>query len=122
MEQHVNILGWLYVIGHALFLAIGAFVFMLLTGIGAVARDPQATVVLGVVGTAVALLMVVLAVPGLVAGYGLLKRRSWARVLAIVVGFLGLVNFPLGTAIGVYTFWVLMQTSATDYFLTPTSA
>ena len=34
----------------------------------------------------------------------------------MVVGFLGLVNFPLGTAIGIYTFWVLLQDSAADYF------
>jgi hypothetical protein len=122
IEQHVAILGWLYLIGHAVFLAIGLFVFTLLTGIGAVSRDPEAMAVLSVVGTSVGLLLVALAVPGLVAGYGLLKHRAWARVLAIVVGFLGLINFPLGTAIGLYTFWVLMQTAATDYFMTPAPA
>jgi hypothetical protein len=51
-----------------------------------------------------------------VAGYGLLRRRAWGRILALVVGFLGLVDFPLGTAIGIYTFWVLLQDSAADYF------
>jgi hypothetical protein len=34
----------------------------------------------------------------------------------MVVGFLGLVNFPIGTAIGIYTFWVLLQGEAADYF------
>jgi hypothetical protein len=27
-------LGWLYLVGHAIFVVIGAFLFMLLTGIG----------------------------------------------------------------------------------------
>jgi hypothetical protein len=34
----------------------------------------------------------------------------------MVVGFLGLVNFPIGTAIGIYTFWVLLQDAAADVF------
>jgi hypothetical protein len=58
----------------------------------------------------------VLGIPGMVAGYGLLRRKAWGNILAMVVGFLGLVNFPLGTAIGIYTFWVLLQDSAADYF------
>lgn len=49
----------------------------------------------------------VMAVLALVAGYGLLTRRPWARVLGIVIGILSLLKFPLGTALGVYTLWVL---------------
>jgi hypothetical protein len=65
--------------------------------------------------------MAALGIPGLLAGYGLLTRKPWARVLAIVVGILGLLNFPVGTAIGIYTLWVLMQPAASEYFagLTP---
>lgn len=116
LEQHVTILGWLYIIGNAIFLAVGGFVFFLLTGIGVASGDSEAVAILGTVGTAVGLLLGALAVPGMVAGYGLLKRRPWARVVALVVGILGLVNFPLGTAIGAYTFWVLTQHTAVDYF------
>jgi hypothetical protein len=58
--------------------------------------------------------LVVLGIPGMVAGYGLLRRKAWGRILAMVVGFLGLVNVPLGTAIGIYTFWLLLQDSAAD--------
>jgi len=62
----------------------------------------------------VGLLMAALGLPGLLAGYGLLTRKPWARVLAIVVGILSLLNFPIGTAIGIYTLWVLTQPVATD--------
>jgi hypothetical protein len=63
----------------------------------------------------------VLAIPGLVAGYGLLARKAWGRVLAIVVGILGLINFPVGTAIGIYAILVLLQEGANGYFMSPTS-
>ena len=76
----------------------------------------------GVVGTAVGLLFAALGIPGVVAGYGLLTKKPWARVLTIVVGILSLVNFPVGTAIGLYTLWVLTQPAATEYFVAPTPA
>lgn len=116
MQQHITILGWLYLVGHAVFLAIGIFVFVLLTGIGVASGDPQARSILSIVGTSVGLLLTVLAIPGLAAGYGLLKRTSWARALALVVGILNLVNIPIGTAIGAYTLWVLTQPETIDYF------
>lgn len=47
------------------------------------------------------------AVLSVVVGYGLVKRKFWARVLAIVAGILALINIPLGTALGLYTLWVL---------------
>jgi hypothetical protein len=104
-QQHVTMLGWLYLLGHALFLLVGLFIFTLLTSLGLTVPDPQARAVLLIVGPSVGLLLVMLALPGLAAGYGLLTRRPWARVLAIVVGILGLPNFPIGTAIGLYALW-----------------
>ena len=53
---------------------------------------------------------------GLIAGWGLYERRSWARILAIVLGFLNLLHPPFGTAIGIYTLWVLLpKTSEAEY-------
>jgi hypothetical protein len=121
LKLHVTILGWLYIVGNAIFLLIGAFVFMLLAGIGVASGDSQAMAILSVVGTVVGALLAVIAIPGLVAGYGLLARKAWGRVLAIVVGILGLINFPVGTAIGIYAVLVLLQEGATDYFMSPTS-
>jgi hypothetical protein len=116
MHQHVTTLGWLYVIGHALFLAIGAFLFLLLTGIGLAVNDPEARLVLPIVGTAVGSLLILLGLPGLIAGYGLLTAKPWARVLALVIGILNLVNVPIGTIIGVYACWVLLQQPTREYF------
>ena len=116
LQLHVLVVGWLLIVGHAIFLLLGMFVFVLLTGIGIASGEREATAILGIVGTAVGLLLVVLGIPGLVAGAGLLARKSWARILAIVVSILGLVNFPIGTVIGMYTLFVLMQDAVAEYF------
>lgn len=120
LASHVTILGWLHIVGHLFFLLIGMFIFLLLNTIGAVSGDRQALAILSVVGTGVGLLVSVLALPGIVAGYGLLRRQPWGRILAIIVGILSLANFPLGTAVGVYTLWVLLQDGAAAYFAAPT--
>jgi len=56
----------------------------------------------------VATLLLVGAVLGLIAGWGLLTRQPWARMLAIVLGCISLINLPFGTALGIYTLWVLL--------------
>ena len=40
---------------------------------------------------------------------GLLKRRSWSRVPMIIVSAVKLLDIPLGTALGIYTIWVMIQ-------------
>jgi hypothetical protein len=52
----------------------------------------------------------------LVLAWGLFERESWARMLGLVLGFLGLLRFPLGTALGIYTLWVLLpEESGREY-------
>ena len=58
----------------------------------------------GVVGT----FLLASAVVGLLAGWGLLNYRPWARLLALILGVIWLIHFPFGTALGIYTLWVLM--------------
>ncbi len=55
----------------------------------------------------IGMLLLVGAVLGLAAGLGLLQRQPWARMLAIVLGCVNLLDMPLGTALGIYTLWVL---------------
>ena len=56
------------------------------------------------------------AVLGLMAGWGLLERAPWARMLAIVMGCFNLIDMPFGTALGAFTLWVLLpSTSEQEY-------
>lgn len=109
MHKHVQLLGILYIVYHAFGLIIAWLIWGVLSGVGMISGDPNAAMVLGLVGTVVATLFFVLSAPGVLAGVGLLKEWWWARYLALVLGFLNLIHIPLGTILGVYTFWVLMQ-------------
>lgn len=117
VKQHIPVIGMLHLIGGILFALAGIFVFAFLTSIGAVTDDPTAFRILGITGISVGVFLVVLSIPGIAAGYGLLRRRHWARGLAIAVGILQLINFPIGTIIGIYTFIVLAPTEAEEYFV-----
>ena len=116
LDQHVKILGWAYIVMNALLalggLCIAPFVF----GSGLLSGDGDAAVVTSIVATTIFAIMMILALPGLIAGWGLLKRKSWARILAIVLGVLNLTNFPIGTILGIYTLWVLLQSEASAMF------
>ena len=53
---------------------------------------------------------------GVIAGWGLLDRQPWARILAIVLAVFTLFHLVLGTALGIYTLWVLLPgESERDY-------
>ena len=49
---------------------------------------------------------------GFAAGWGLLRRESWARIVALLGGFLALFHPPFGTALGIYTLWVLLPSES----------
>jgi hypothetical protein len=61
-------------------------------------------------------LILVKAAAGFIAGWGLLQREPWARVVALVVGFISLFNVPLGTVLGIYTLWVLLPAQSDDEY------
>ncbi|MCC7163733.1 MAG: hypothetical protein IT331_14660 [Anaerolineae bacterium] len=116
LQLHIPIVGWLFIISSALMLALGIIAFFMLSSVGVVSGDAQAALILGTVGTWGGIFLLILSLPGFLAGYGLLKHKEWGRILAIVVAFLNLLNFPLGTLFAFYTLWVLLQTSANEYF------
>jgi hypothetical protein len=56
------------------------------------------------------------AIASLAAGIGLLQRQPWARTLVLVLAFISLLNVPFGTAVGIYTIWVLMSPKAAEEY------
>lgn len=115
-HTHIMVLAWINIGFSALFLFIGVFALFFLTGIGVASQEAEAMSILAFIGTAAALFFGALALPGFAAGYGLLKKRNWGRVLAIIVAVLDLFNIPIGTAIGLYALWLLTHHHAADYF------
>jgi hypothetical protein len=110
VHNHAKLLGVLW-IAYSLYLAIGAVTLYLLAHtIFAVPRGNAGF--LHPLFIALAFLLWGKAVAGLVTGIGLCQRERWARVLALVVGVIALVNIPIGTALGIYTLWVLLSPAA----------
>ncbi len=62
--------------------------------------------------SAIAIVLICKAAVGIATGLGLLQRQDWGRILAIVLGVVSLINIPFGTALGIYTLWVLVSPGA----------
>jgi zinc ribbon protein len=57
-------------------------------------------------------IFLVVAAGGILVGWGLMNHERWARITAIVIGILAIFHPPLGTALGIYTLWVLLPADA----------
>ena len=118
MRDHVKILGILHIVFGSLGI-VGAVIVLLIfggiAGIIGVSADTndsdRATgmAVMGGIGLLVFIIILVLSIPSLVAGIGLLKYKPWARMLTIVLSALDLLHVPVGTALGIYGLWVLLN-------------
>jgi len=116
MQKHVTLLGALFIAYHILGFIFGIVIMTLLPAIGRLSGEPEAFVILRFIGVGMGTFLIVLSIPGLVAGIGLLARKGWARILALIVGGFDLIDIPLGTALGVYTFWSLLQDDVMEVF------
>jgi len=116
MRKHIQLLGVLHIVYHGFGLLIGIGLFVLLSAIGAITGDETAIGILSLIGFILGGLLSVLAIPGIIAGIGLLNARSWARILAMIVACFDAFNIPIGTALTVYTFWVLLNDESIKEF------
>jgi hypothetical protein len=115
VAQHVTALGIFWIILSMLRLIPGIFIlalghsrfpFMLMP-----VPNPVRLFLAPFLG-AIGLLISGFAIAGVIAGWGLLTHCPWARMLAIVLGCISLIHFPFGTALGIYTLWVLVPAGA----------
>lgn len=109
MDKHVTLLGVLFIAYHILGLVVGFVIMGVLSSIGCLTDDPTAMTILTAVGVGIGTFLIVLSVPGLIAGIALLTRKRWARILGLIIGAFDLIDIPFGTALGVYSFWVLLH-------------
>jgi hypothetical protein len=116
MKQHVTVVAALQIGFGILKAFIAALVLLIMVVGGLISGDAEAMAITTVVGLVVAGFLVLTALPGIVGGIGLLKGKSWARVLVIFLAVLDLIDFPFGTAIGVYTLWVLLSNETSELF------
>ncbi len=117
LDKHVKILGWIHIVLNAFLFVIGMMVVAFMLFGGLLSGDAEAAGIIVIVALFVGGLFTVIGIPGVLAGVGLLKRKKWGRILAIIVGLIGITNIPIGTAVGAYTIYVLLlQDNAPAYF------
>lgn len=112
MERHIRILGIIYIAFGALGILAALLLFVGVTGEGLLSENRETILITASAATAVAILLASISTLAIIGGMGLLQRRSWARVLVIVLGCFYLLSFPLGTAVGIYTLWALTKQEA----------
>lgn len=123
MQQHVKALAILHIILGGLGVLAALVVMAVFGGLAGLVHFSDSSGdgmvaggVLGLIGAAVTIIVLVFSVPGLIAGIGLLSFQPWARILAIVISVLELPAFPFHTALGVYGLWVLLSVEGTALF------
>jgi hypothetical protein len=120
MDTHVCTTAWLRIIWTTLGLIPSLVGLMLFGGLGIVGSviggAPVAVPFIWVILSFLAALFVLLALPGLIAGWGLLTYQPWARILNIILSAFDLLNFPVGTALGVYSIWAMVHPETLELF------
>jgi uncharacterized membrane protein (DUF2068 family) len=116
MEKHIKILSVLFIVFGVLGLLVAAGILVFGTGtvmtIMAAENSRDARAASAIVGTCVgivAVLCALLSIPSIIAGWGLSRRKAWARILTIILGFISLPQVPVGTALGIYAILIMFN-------------
>ena len=115
LAGHIRMLGILWLAVSALRLIPGiALITMVSSGFPPMGGDVPAFVpmLLNSIGYGIFIMGAI----GLVVGWGLLDRQHWARMAAIILGGIALVEPPFGTALGIYTLWVLLPAQSEEEY------
>lgn len=124
METHVKVVAVLNLVLGGLGLLGALVVLVLFGGAAGLVRSQEgiqpeaglAAGIVGLIGGAIFLVVLVISLPCLIGGWGLLERREWARILVIVLSAFNLLNIPIGTLIGAYSLWVLLARDTQPLF------
>lgn len=112
---HVRLLGILWLAISALRLIPG---LVLMAVAGSRLFPPDVPPFVHALLPAIGMVFLICAGIGIAAGWGLLARQPWARMLAIIFGAFSLIDIPFGTALGVYTLWVLLPAESEQEYRT----
>jgi O-antigen/teichoic acid export membrane protein len=116
MDRHLTAVAALQIGTSILGLFIIIFVGSVLAGASTFVDDPEAMLIMSIVFPAIGVFFSVLCVLGIIGGIGLFVRHSWARILVLILSAIDLFNVPIGTALGIYSIWVLVQQETVELF------
>ncbi len=119
MDKHINVVGILWIATGVIGILAAALVFFILLGVGIIAGLENATEalpILAIIGFIGGFIVFIVSVPSIIAGIGIVKHKQWGRILGLILAAINLLNVPIGTVLGAYTFWVLLNEESQKYF------
>ncbi|MDX9904645.1 MAG: hypothetical protein RB288_11295 [Bacteroidales bacterium] len=116
MKKHVSVAAILQIVFGSLNVIAALAIAFAFGFVDQFVDDPMAIKVLGLVGTPLIVLFLMIGGAMVAGGIGLLSCKPWARILTLVMAALGLLNIPIGTLKGVYIIWALVQTETVSLF------
>ena len=115
-QNHVRIVSLLTLIGGIIGLLPGLVTLLIAAGFisfGTFGSNPGEMWLAGSIMGIVSIFLFMIGLPAVIAGFGLLARKPWARVLTLVIAVFNLFGFPIGTMLGAYQLWVLAMNEDT---------
>lgn len=120
MAGHVKTVGILWIVWGAFGLITGLIIAMILMGAGFIANiesgDTEALGILTIIAACFAGFFLILSLPDIIVGIGIMKHKEWGRILGFVLAALNLLSIPFGTALGIYTIYVLLSPESQAIF------
>ena len=109
LREHIRLLGIFWLALSALDGLMGVASYIVANTVFNLGTHPERPTFLHPLLSFIGILVVIKAFAGFATGWGLIQREPWARTLAVVLAFPSLFfNVPFGTALGIYTLWVLL--------------
>ena len=116
MRTHIKVVGWIHICFSFLkLLGAAGILFGGLLG-GFFSGSLSTLLVMGASRVAMAIVVGIVGLFGLIAGFAFLSHRPWARYVLILVSIFGLFSWPIGTLFSIYSLWVLFNSETTMLF------
>ena len=125
MATHIKVIAVLFIVFGAiglLFAMFSSVIFGVLASIVGASQDsgaPVGVAVLGFTGMALTIFLILVSIPYIICGWGMLTLRPWSRILGIILAAISLVRFPIGTIFGIYALIILFNKETEALFARP---
>jgi hypothetical protein len=121
MEKHITLVGILNIVYNSLSLIGSLILFALAAGFRyffemisrynheACEVPPEVLDIVPIILIVIGTLILIFSIIGILGSIGVIKRKEWGRITLLVVSFFNLIHVPLGTMLGVYSIWALLN-------------
>lgn len=118
MDKQVKLLGIFNIAFGGLGLIVAIATVIVAGGFGAVQTafgDDTA----GLAALFLVVFQMIVSIPCIIGGFGVLQYHNWARMLLTIVSALNILNIPIGTMLGAFGLSVLMSEETEPLFFSP---